>query len=149
MLGVHIDDVASAFVVLINQALRLKGSSPVGSPTYHFLGKAEKSLDEVTQAIVRVARARKAIHVAAIENLGPGQAAQIHPWAPMLWGTNCRGRSDRLRALGWEPKGPCLFDALPEMVDFEIKFLAAQDEEHVRTWQTDVECSVKEDMCIF
>lgn len=102
----------------------------------------------MTRAIVRVARARAAIHVAAIEYLDPGQAAQIHPWAPMLWGTNCRGQADMLRALNWEPKGVCLFDALPEMVDFEIKFLAAQDEEHAQTWQIDVECPMEENVYI-
>lgn len=135
MIVIHIDDVASAVVILINRSLRLEDGFFVNPSMYYFLGTTEESLDKATRTIVEIARARRAIHVATIENLDPGQAAQIHPWAPILWGTNCIGRSERLRGLGWQPKGPCLFDSLPEMVDFEIEFLAAQDEEHIQTWQ--------------
>ncbi len=123
--------------------------SPMNPSGYYFLGAGETTLNEVTRAIVGVARRREAICVEKIELLAPGQAAQIHPWAPILWGANCRGRADRLRDLGWEPRGPCLLDTMPEMLEFEIRVLASQDTEHVRTWQTDVEHLTEEEMYIF
>lgn len=92
----------------------------------------------MTREIVRIARDRKAIKVEAIEVLSPGEAAQIHPWAPTLWGTNCTGEANLLRHLGWRPKGPSLFDALPDMVDMEISILAEQYRNLPKTWQIDV-----------
>jgi len=39
----------------------------------------------------------------------------------VLWGGNCRSRAERIRELGWVPKGADLASSLEEMVDVEIK----------------------------
>jgi hypothetical protein len=61
-----------------------------------------------------------------IEKLTPEQATAVHPWAPLLWGGNCRSRSDRLRALGWKSVGPTICESLPVMVEVEVKTLGMQ-----------------------
>jgi hypothetical protein len=33
-----------------------------------------------------------------------------------LWGSNSRARSDRIRKLGWEPRGPTFWESLEEDV---------------------------------
>jgi len=54
------------------------------------------------------------------EQLSAQQASELHPWAPLLWGSNCRSRADRLRKLGWSPKHDNLEAYLMEMVKFEV-----------------------------
>jgi hypothetical protein len=61
-----------------------------------------------------------------IDKLTVEEASAVHPWAPLLWGGNCRSRGDRIRALGWEPVGPTIYESLPEMVEVEIKTLGTQ-----------------------
>ncbi|PVH77911.1 NAD(P)-binding protein [Cadophora sp. DSE1049] len=98
------------------------------------------SMHDLTQGIVSIAMSHNAITLPShtIEHLPPKHATQIHPWAPMLWGSNCVGRSDRLHDLGWRAQGPCLADALEEMVDFEVELLAGRDEETSCAWRPNV-----------
>lgn len=74
-----------------------------------------------------------------IDHLPTSHSTQIHPWAPLLWGSNFVGRSDLLHALGWRTHGPSLLSSLSEMLDFEMELLAARDEDVFSTWRTDVE----------
>lgn len=73
-----------------------------------------------TKAIGAAAHAQGALKTADVDELAVSDAAAIHPWAPLLWGSNCRGRADRLRALGWDPKVKALEENIAEMVRFEI-----------------------------
>lgn len=42
----------------------------------------------------------------------------MHPWGPVLWGSNSRSVASRARKeLGWTPAGP----SLDETLDFVIK----------------------------
>ena len=74
-----------------------------------------------------------------IAHLPASHSTQIHPWAPLLWGSNLVGSSDLLHALGWRTHGLSLLSALPEMVFFEMELLAARDEDVLSAWRTDVE----------
>ena len=46
-----------------------------------------------------------------------------NPYGPLLWGSNSRGKADRLRQLGWSPKHDSLFDSLSSLYDREAKAL--------------------------
>ncbi|KAH9215868.1 hypothetical protein DL95DRAFT_499320 [Leptodontidium sp. 2 PMI_412] len=126
---------------------------PPSTSGFYFLASSppnnDISFNEITTAIVNNCRARNIIQSTEIERLSPGQAAQIHPWAPMLWGANCRGFSDRLRELGWEARGRGLRESLDEMVEFEVGLLKGQREELVGTWKTDVAIVAEEAVCCF
>lgn len=53
--------------------------------------------------------------------LTPEEASEIHPWAVLIWGSDCRARAEKLRKLGWEAKGVDVFESIPDMVEREIK----------------------------
>lgn len=154
--GIHITDLSSALTTLVEHNFPQNSKSlthPPSTSGFYFLASSppnnDISFNEITTAIVNNCRARNIIQSTEIERLSPGQAAQIHPWAPMLWGANCRGFSDRLRELGWEARGRGLRESLDEMVEFEVGLLKGQREELVGTWKTDVAIVAEEAVCCF
>ncbi|EHK99863.1 hypothetical protein M7I_4185 [Glarea lozoyensis 74030] len=113
--------------ILTEEALKPKGGSATwGREGYYFTQTAEHTWVEVVKAISEAAQSRGALPSGDIEKLNPEEASAIHPWAPLLWGGNCRSRGDRIRALGWKPVGPGLYECIPEMVDVEINSLGTQ-----------------------
>lgn len=81
---------------------------------------------DIVVAIAKLLHSQGALPSENVQHVSPEKAALYHPWAPLLWGGNCRSRADRFRALGWKPTGPTIYDSLPEMVDFEVKSLGTQ-----------------------
>jgi hypothetical protein len=47
-------------------------------------------------------------------------AAEMHPWAPILWGGNSRGSAEGLKILGWKSSGKGFTESLPSMIDAEV-----------------------------
>ncbi|KAK0123993.1 hypothetical protein ONS95_008982 [Cadophora gregata] len=155
---IHIDDVASALLVLTEHALARQSRDSYLPDTcsleplpFYFLGSNTISMNDLTKEIVKIAQSRSILSLDSptIEQLSPGQAAQIHPWAPMLWGSNCVGEAKQLEELRWQPEGPSLIEALPEMLDFEISLLAGRDEDLLCAWQTDVKIRREEIVSCF
>jgi len=66
------------------------------------------------------------IKSAEVDKLSVEDASAQHPWAPLIWGGNCRSRADRLRSLGWKPQGPTLYESLPAMINEEVKSAGTQ-----------------------
>lgn len=125
--NVHITDLAKAYDVLIEEALKLDGGkSSWGKEGYYFVESAEHRWKDVVAELAKIAHQKGAIKSADVEKLSVEDAIAVHPWAPLLWGGNCRSRGDRIRALGWEPSARKIEEYLPEMVDFEIKSLGTQ-----------------------
>jgi hypothetical protein len=77
-------------------------------------------------AIAKIAADEGLIKTAEVDKLSVDEAAIQHPWAPLIWGGNCRSRSDRLHKLGWQPHGPGLFESLPAMANEEARTLGTQ-----------------------
>lgn len=73
------------------------------------------------KAISATAHAQGALKTAGVDELAVADAAAIHPWAPLLWGSNCRGRADRFRTLGWAPQVQGMEQSIGEVVKFEIE----------------------------
>lgn len=92
----------------------------------YFTSVADHAWVDVTNDIVKHLLIAGAIKSAEIDAIDTESASKWHPWAPLLWGGNCRSRSDRLRALGWKPTGPTIYESIPEMVSFEIANLGSQ-----------------------
>lgn len=74
----------------------------------------------MSEKVTQIAQEKGKLAAADIEPLAVEDALKFHPWAPVLWGGNCRSRASRLRALGWKPEGPSLWEAIPNIVEFEI-----------------------------
>jgi nucleoside-diphosphate-sugar epimerase len=125
--NIHITDLAEAYNVLTEEALKPNGGkSSWGKEGYYFTQSAEHTWKDVATAIAKIAHEKGAIKTAEVDKLSVEDAIAVHPWAPLLWGGNCRSRGDRIRALGWTPSARKVEEYLPEMVDFEIKALGTQ-----------------------
>lgn len=124
---VHVTDLAKAYILLTEEALKPNGGLAEWGPEgYYFTQGAEHRWIDVVTAITKHAHTVGALPSAEIDQLEPTAASKFHPWAPLLWGGNCRSRSDRFHALGWKPVGPTIYESIPAMVDFEIKTLGTQ-----------------------
>ncbi len=142
--GTHVDDIAAAFLILVEETLKPSGGKAQwGRQGYYFADGAEfvgfpdtagKTLwlmcgqkwGDVSKAIAVELHKQGALQTSDVDKLSVEDAVAQHPWAPLLWGGNCRSRSDRLRQLGWKPQGPSLYDSLPSMLTVEIKTLGKQ-----------------------
>ncbi len=98
---VHIDDVAEAYSLALDQA-------PAGS--FFFLEAGEASYRQIAGAIGRM------LDLGDQTEAWPLQEA-IHRWGPeaahFAFGSNSRVRSDQIRrVLGWTPKGPSLLEEI-------------------------------------
>jgi nucleoside-diphosphate-sugar epimerase len=125
--NIHITDLAEAYNVLTEEALKPNGGkSSWGKEGYYFTPSAEHTWKDISTTVAKIAHAKGAIETAEVDKLSVEDAISVHPWAPLLWGGNCRCRGDRIRALGWKPSDRKIEEYLPEMVDFEIKALGTQ-----------------------
>jgi hypothetical protein len=139
----HIDDAASAFILLVEEALKPNGGNAQwGSDGYYFAEAREyvrifqqdiqtpltltQKWGDISSAITKILYDQGAIKSGEVDKLTVAEASALHPWAPLLWGGNCRSRSDRIRALGWKAVGPNIFDSLPSMVAEELKTFGVQ-----------------------
>ncbi|KAJ5352699.1 hypothetical protein N7452_001673 [Penicillium brevicompactum] len=118
---VYVGDLANACVLLIDEALKPAGGSAQWGPEgYYFVESGEFAWKDIAQKISQIAKELGAIETAEVDQLSVDEASKFHPWAPVLWGGNCRSRATRLQSLGWKPQGPTVFEALPDMVKAEL-----------------------------
>ncbi|KAF7718836.1 Uncharacterized protein PECH_007145 [Penicillium ucsense] len=120
---IHVSDVAKACVFLVEEALKPQGSAQWGPTGYYFVESGEFAWREVSEAIAQLVKEEGKLEAADVDPLSVDEALKFHPWAPVLWGGNCRSRASRLRSMGWKPEGPTLWEALPAMVKAEIAAL--------------------------
>lgn len=85
-----------------------------------------KKWGDVAKSISKTAFEQGLIKSSEVDKISVADASALHPWAPLIWGGNCRSRSDRIEALGWKAKGPLVFDSLPAMLAEEAKTLGTQ-----------------------
>lgn len=83
---------------------------------------------DIATAITKIAFDKGYISSDEVDKVSPDEAAALHPWGPLIWGGNSRGRSDRLQALGWKPQGTSVYESLASMVDAEAKTLGSQSQ---------------------
>lgn len=126
---IHIEDVARALILFTEEALGSSGERAhwkpgvTGADNYYFIENGEYQWKDVCG---RIANELKRLGLAddSVEELGVDAASEMHPWGPLLWGSNARTRGDKLREeLGFVAKGGNVLDSLPEMVQFEARRL--------------------------
>jgi hypothetical protein len=84
---------------------------------------------EVSTAIAKIMFSQELLKTAEVDKLSVADASDLHPWASLIWGGNCRARADRLRNLGWKATGPVLLDSLTPMIAEEVKRFRTQTSE--------------------
>jgi len=123
----HIDDIASAFILLVEEALKPNGGAAQwGQNGYYFVAGAQFAWKDVAEAVSKIAFDQGLIKTAQVDKLSVADASALHPWAPLIWGGNCRSRSDRIEKLGWKAKGSLFEESLPAMIAAEVKTLGRQ-----------------------
>ncbi|OAK99958.1 NAD(P)-binding protein [Phaeosphaeriaceae sp. SRC1lsM3a] len=119
--SIHVDNLATAIVVLVEEALKGPESKAAWLPEgYYFAEDAEFQWKDVSVAIAKTAHAKGLLNSDQVDKLTVDEATKMHPWAPILWGGNSRGTGERLKALGWKSDGRSIFDSIPEMIDAEV-----------------------------
>ncbi|KAH6722627.1 hypothetical protein DL95DRAFT_366455 [Leptodontidium sp. 2 PMI_412] len=123
----HIDDIASAFMLLVEEALKPNGGkADWGQQGYYFVAADQFKWADVAEAVSKIASDQGLMSSTAVDKLSVADASALHPWAPLIWGGNCRSRSDRIEKLGWKAKGPRFQESLPAMIAAEVKTLGTQ-----------------------
>jgi nucleoside-diphosphate-sugar epimerase len=118
---VHIQDLSSAFLALVNAALEPNGGTASWNKEGFYFTEAEGYVwGDVARQIAKIAFEKKLIDSPDVESITPDEADKLHPWGRILWGTNSRGRALRAnKVLGWTPTHRGMVDALPEIIDAE------------------------------
>ncbi|KAI9775590.1 MAG: hypothetical protein M1839_000991 [Geoglossum umbratile] len=124
ILDVHVDDVASALVLLTEEAVKGEASKAEwGDAGYYFTGAAEHQWATICTSLANILHAKGKLPTAEVDKLPVEVVSQLHPWGLELWGGNSRSRAERFRELGWEPRGLDILASLEQMVDKEIETL--------------------------
>jgi nucleoside-diphosphate-sugar epimerase len=118
---VHIQDLSSAFLALVNAALEPNGGTASWNKEGFYFTEAEGYVwGDVARQIAKIAFEKKLIDSPDAESITPDEADKLHPWGRILWGTNSRGRALRAnKVLGWTPAHRGMVDALPEIIEAE------------------------------
>jgi nucleoside-diphosphate-sugar epimerase len=120
MSDIHVDDLAKAFVLLVEEALKPNGGSATwGQEGYYFVESGDFAWKDISYKIAEILNEKKQLETPDVDQLSVDEASKLHPWAPVLWGGNCRSRASRLRSLGWKPTGPTVAKCLPSMIESE------------------------------
>ncbi|RLL99782.1 hypothetical protein CFD26_106916 [Aspergillus turcosus] len=118
---VHVEDLARAFVLMVEEATKPNGGAATWGPEgYYFVEAGEFAWKEVASQLAEILHSQGKITTSDVDQLPVDEATKFHPWAPVLWGGNCRSRASRLRTLGWKPTVTTVSASLPEMVKFVL-----------------------------
>ena len=99
---VSINDLADAVIFLVHQSM-LCGSAAaekvgVNENGYYFVQCQDLSMRERAEAV------SERLGLGEVESISAEEAAQIHPFGPVMWGCGATFRADKLSQLGWRPK---------------------------------------------
>ena len=124
---VHITDVASLFLLLVQQGLDDGGKADWGGKeAFYFATSGEVRWKDVATAVAGLGRQKGFLESdAEPTSLQQEEMMALYPARPMgpltLWAANQRAKSDRARRLGWKPKGPSLWECLQEDVELALE----------------------------
>jgi nucleoside-diphosphate-sugar epimerase len=123
---VHVADLADAYVVLVEEALKGGGKADWNADGYYFVENGQHVWKDVAKAVATDAFEKGYLKTTDVEQLTVEECFKIRgdpiP-GPAIWGVNSLGIGARIRRLGWEPRQPALWDFVSEAVDVEAKAL--------------------------
>ncbi|KAI9837874.1 MAG: hypothetical protein M1837_002694 [Sclerophora amabilis] len=115
--NVHVDDLAEAYVLLTEEALKPNGGNATWGPEgYYFVENGEHTWGEVISAVAESAHQRGLVSSSKVDQVSKDEAEGLQPFGSILWGGNSRCRAQRLPALGWKPSAPSIFDTIDSTV---------------------------------
>jgi nucleoside-diphosphate-sugar epimerase len=113
--AVHVINLANALVLLAEQALDpTGGKAQWGNEGMYYVEAGSYVFADIVAAVAKKMQEKALIKTADVDRLSIEDGTRIHPWAPIMWGTNLRVSGSRLRLLGWTPEGPDVLGTISE-----------------------------------
>ncbi|RPA95566.1 NAD(P)-binding protein [Choiromyces venosus 120613-1] len=102
---VHVQDLARFYMVLVEEALKSGGGRAVWGPEgYYFVESGEIIWGELSKSLAAKLKAQGLLETENVASISTADAASLHPYGPLLWGSTSRSRASRARkSLGWKP----------------------------------------------
>jgi nucleoside-diphosphate-sugar epimerase len=116
--GVHVKDLADGLMVLLEEAVSKneEGKASWGKEGFYYVEGQEFSWGELSRELGTVMFEKGLVKTPETKKIGADEAGQLHPYGPLLWGSNCRIRGTRLRGLGWSPRQPTVMESVRDFV---------------------------------
>lgn len=119
---VNVHDLSNVYLLLVEAAVQGGGKAAWGSEGYYFTENGEFLWADVAKAVAHEAYKQGLIKEDKTVQYEPDQVQKLHPFGPVIWGANSRGKAVRARQLlGWTPKDRSLLETIPDAVDYEAK----------------------------
>jgi len=116
--GVHVKDLASVVILLIEDALRQDGTRMTwGDDGVYYVSGREYVLVDVVTKLAEVLSRQGLIQSQEVEKVSEEEAVSIHPYALLMWGSNSRSKASRLQSFGWKPIQPTFYDMLASRLE--------------------------------
>ncbi|RDW81834.1 hypothetical protein BP6252_02946 [Coleophoma cylindrospora] len=111
--GVHVKDLSAAIILILENALKSDGGNAVwGSKGVYYVEESEYAFADIVRKLVESLKNQGMIKSLDIDQVSTEEATRIHPYSLLIWGSNARCRATRLRALGWKPTQPTLYELI-------------------------------------
>lgn len=119
---VHIHDLSSLFLKLVEAAVGGAGSATWGRNGFYFAENGEVMWRDVADEVARAAKDQGLIKASEVEFASAEEADRLWSDASYLIGTNPRCKALRARELlQWSCSGPHLYDTIPALVEQEAR----------------------------
>ncbi|KAI9700628.1 MAG: hypothetical protein M1836_001995 [Candelina mexicana] len=111
---VDVHDVSNALLKLVTEALKSpeRCRASWGREGHYFVESSEAVWRQKAAMVATLLKSEGWLKTKRILSVTPGHAKSVHPDGDNIFGTNVRVRAQKLRLLGWEPKGPAWEDSL-------------------------------------
>ncbi|KAF2228919.1 nucleoside-diphosphate-sugar epimerase [Viridothelium virens] len=119
---VNVHDLSDLYLLLIEAAVQGGGNATWGPEGYYFSENGEFLWADVAKEVAHEAHRQGLIKEDKIVSYAPEDVSKLHPYGPVVWGANSRGKAIRARKLlGWNPKDRSLLQTVSGAVDIEAK----------------------------
>ena len=118
--SIHVADLSKLYLKLTEAAVAGGGKATWNEEGYYFAEQGEHQWGDISKLVASAALKQGFIHSDEVVSLLPVEIEKLHPWGPLLWGTNSRSKAIRARKLlGWSPTERTIQDEVPDTVHSE------------------------------
>jgi nucleoside-diphosphate-sugar epimerase len=124
--NVHVADLADAYVLLVEEALKGGGTADWNAEGYYFVENGRHVWKELAKALAEDGFKKgyfksEKVDILSVEETLEAQSTP-HP-GPYIWGVNSLGHASRIKSLGWKAQKPSIWEYVSEAVDIEAHAL--------------------------
>jgi nucleoside-diphosphate-sugar epimerase len=124
--NIHVADLADAYVILVEEALKGGGTADWNGDGYYFVENGQHGWKDVAKAVATCGFKKGYLKTPDVEPLSVEECLRIQGEpvpGPAIWGVNSLGIASRIRRLGWQARQPSIWQCISEAVDVEAEDL--------------------------